>query len=159
MTSVLTTQKGRCRMNRRASRFAFVGAAIVGLMLVAGFGAQPQGGKPKGAIAGLSRQPSAAARASLLAADDTVILPLDPQTGLFQTVKDVPIADLRANTVALASIAKLSKAPIIYTASEPNGPNGPLMDELDAFKDYATYVPRKGEISAWDNADFVKAVE
>jgi nicotinamidase-related amidase len=33
------------------------------------------------------------------------------------------------------------------------------MDELDAFEGYAQYVPRKGEISAWDNADFVAAVE
>lgn len=110
-------------------------------------------------IPGLSRQPSPAARAALLDPDDTVILLLDHQTGLFQTVKDVPLADLRSNTVALANIAKLGKAPIIYTASEPNGPNGPIMDELDSFKDYAQYVPRKGEISAWDNADFVKAVE
>jgi nicotinamidase-related amidase len=110
-------------------------------------------------IPGLSRQPSPAARAVLLDPSDTVILLLDHQTGLFQTVKDVPLAELRSNTVALANIAKAGKAPIIYTASEPNGPNGPIMEELDAFKDYAQYVPRKGEISAWDNADFVKAVE
>ncbi len=110
-------------------------------------------------IPGLTRQPTAAARAALFDPSDTAVLLLDHQTGLFQTVKDVPVAELRNNTVALANIAKLGKAPIIYTASEPNGPNGPLMDELDAFKDYAQYVPRKGEISAWDNADFVKAVE
>lgn len=120
--------------------------------------AQAQG-QTAAQIPGLSRQPTAAARAALLDPNDTVILLLDHQTGLFQTVKDVPVAELRNNTIALANIAKLGKAPIIYTASEPNGPNGPLMDELDAFKDSATYVPRKGEISAWDNADFVKAVE
>lgn len=110
-------------------------------------------------IAGLSRQPSPAAREVLLDPNDTVVLLLDHQTGLFQTVKDVPLSELRANTVALASIAKLGGAPIISTASEPNGPNGPLMDELDQFASYAKYVPRKGEISAWDNADFVSAVE
>ncbi|MDX2131358.1 MAG: isochorismatase family protein [Planctomycetota bacterium] len=110
-------------------------------------------------IAGITRQPSPAARAVLLDPNDTVVLLLDHQTGLFQTVKDVPLAELRSNTVALANIARLGKAPVIYTASEPDGPNGPIMQELDSFKDYATYVPRKGEISAWDNADFVKAVE
>src|SRR5262245_62210375 len=120
-------------------------------------GPQPSG--QRGPIPGLSRQPSEAASKVLLDPNDTVVLLLDHQTGLFQSVKDVPIAELRNNAVALANIAKLGKAPIIYTASEPNGPNGPLMDELDAFKDYATYVPRKGEISAWDNAEFVKAVE
>jgi nicotinamidase-related amidase len=110
-------------------------------------------------IQGLPRQPSAAASQVLLDPNDTVILLLDHQTGLFQTVKDVPVAELRSNTIALAKIGELAKAPIIYTASEPNGPNGPLMEELDAYKGYAQYVPRKGEISAWDNADFVTAVE
>ena len=75
----------------------------------------------------------------------------------------MPVAELRSNTMALANIAKLGGAPIIYTASEPNGPNGPLMDELEQLLSSASsgaqYVPRKGEISAWDNADFVKAVE
>ena len=49
--------------------------------------------------------------------------------------------------------------PVIYTASEPGGPNGPIMDELLAAAPNAKYVGRKGEVSAWDNADFVKAVE
>jgi len=110
-------------------------------------------------IQGLSRQPSAAAGEVLFDPNDAVILLLDHQTGLFQTVKDVPIAELRNNTIALANIAKLGNAPIIYTASEPNGPNGPIMEELDQFSSVAQFVPRKGEISAWDNADFVKAVE
>jgi nicotinamidase-related amidase len=108
---------------------------------------------------GLTRQPSAAAREALLDPNDTVVLLLDHQTGLFQTVKDVPIVDLRANTVALAKIAEQAKMPIIYTASEPGGPNGPIMEELAAAAPSATYVGRKGEVSAWDNADFVKAVE
>ena len=110
-------------------------------------------------IQGLSRQPSEAAAKVLLDPSDTVVLLLDHQTGLFQTVKDIPVADLRANTVVLAKVAELVKAPIITTASEPNGPNGPLMPELEQAAPSAKYVARKGEVSAWDNADFVKAVE
>ena len=121
--------------------------------------AQAQDMSPAAAIPGLSRQPSAAARAALLDPTDTVVLLLDHQTGLFQTVMDVPIRELRANTVALAKIAEQAKMPIIYTASEPGGPNGPIMDELIAAAPSAKYVGRKGEVSAWDNADFVKAVE
>lgn len=115
--------------------------------------------RPRAPIQGITRQPSAAAGEVLLDPCDTVILLLDHQTGLFQTVKDVPVAELRNNTVALANIARLGGAPIIHTASEPNGPNGPRMDELEAFEGYAQYIARKGEVSAWDNADFVKAVE
>ena len=61
--------------------------------------------------------------------------------------------------MALAKIAEQAKMPIIYTASEPNGPNGPIMEELAAAAPSAKYVGRKGEVSAWDNADFVAAVE
>jgi nicotinamidase-related amidase len=110
-------------------------------------------------IQGLSRQPSEAAARVFLDPGDAVLLLLDHQTGLFQTVKDIPVAELRANTVVLAKVAELAKAPIITTASEPNGPNGPLMPELAQAAPNAKYVARKGEISAWDNADFVKAVE
>ena len=90
---------------------------------------------------------------------DTVILLLDHQAGLFQSVKDVPVAELRTNTVILAKLARLAKVPVITTASEPNGPNGPLMPEIKDAAPNAIYVPRKGEISAWDNGDFVKAVK
>jgi nicotinamidase-related amidase len=89
---------------------------------------------------------------------DTVILLLDHQSGLFQTVKDISLAELRTNTIILAKVAMLMKIPVITTASEPKGPNGPLMPEIHQFAPHAVYVPRKGEISAWDNEDFVKTV-
>ena len=94
----------------------------------------------------------------LLDPSDSVILLLDHQTGLFQTVKDVPVDDLRRNVVMLARLAALLKIPVITTASEPNGPNGPLMSELAEVAPPATYVPRKAEVHAWDNEDFVKTV-
>ena len=96
---------------------------------------------------------------ALLDPADTVILLLDHQNGLFQTVKDVPLAELRTNVVVLAKVAKLAKIPLITTASVPDGPNGPLMHELQEVAPDATYVPRKGEISAWDNEDFVRTVK
>jgi nicotinamidase-related amidase len=110
-------------------------------------------------IKGLSRQPTAAAHAALYDPNDAVLLLLDHQTGLFQTVKDVPLAELRANTAALAKIAVQAGVPVIYTASEPDGPNGPIMEELLEAAPDAAYVRRQGEVSAWDNADFVAAVE
>jgi nicotinamidase-related amidase len=89
---------------------------------------------------------------------DTVLLLLDHQTGLFQTVKDIGVADLRANTIALAKLATLLKLPVITTASVPDGPNGPPMPELQEAAPQALYVPRKGEVNAWDNEAYVKAV-
>jgi len=108
-------------------------------------------------IAGISRQPTPSASAALLDPNDAILLLIDHQTGLFQTVKDVPLEALRNHVVVLTKIAALAGAPIITTASEPNGANGPLMAELANAN--TTFVPRKGEISAWDNADFFAAVE
>jgi nicotinamidase-related amidase len=95
---------------------------------------------------------------ALINASDTVFLMLDHQSGLFQTVKDISVAELRANTAMLAKLATLLKIPVITTASEPGGPNGPLMPEIHEFAPHAVYVPRKGEVNAWDNEDFVNTV-
>ena len=95
---------------------------------------------------------------ALLDPSDTVMLLLDHQSGLFQVVKDISVAELRANTAMLAKLAALLKIPVITTASEPGGPNGPLMPEIHQFAPHAVFVPRKGEVNAWDNEDFVKAV-
>jgi nicotinamidase-related amidase len=95
---------------------------------------------------------------ALLNAADTLLLLLDHQSGLFQTVKDISVAELRANTSALAKLATLLKIPVITTASEPKGPNGPIMPEIQQNAPHAVYVPRKGEVNAWDNELFVKTV-
>lgn len=91
--------------------------------------------------------------------DDAVMLLIDHQSGLFQTVADMPMTTLRRHAAALASMATLAKLPVITTASVPQGPNGPLIPEIHANAPHATYVARKGEINAWDNPDFVAAVK
>lgn len=127
--------------------------AIGALLLSSGAHAQTSAAPARPA----SVLPSGGGQA-LIDTSDAVILLLDHQAGLFQTVKDVSVSELRANTVMLAKLATLLKIPVITTASEPNGPNGPLMPEIHQFAPHATYVGRKGEVNAWDNEDFVKAV-
>ncbi len=95
---------------------------------------------------------------ALLDPDDTLLLLLDHQSGLFETVKDIEVTQLRANTTALAKLATVLKLPIITTASVPDGPNGPVMPEIAEAAPHANYVPRKGEVNAWDNEAFVEAV-
>lgn len=109
--------------------------------------------------AGPAEPVSEASGSVLMDPRDCIVILLDHQTGLFQTVKDVPVRDLRANTVVLAKVAMQARVPVIFTASEPNGPNGPLMQELSEVATNAIYVARKGEISAWDNEDFREVVK
>lgn len=97
--------------------------------------------------------------AALLDPNDTLFLLLDHQSGLFQTVKDISVAELRSNVVMLSKLAKLMNIPVITTASEPDGTNGPLMPEIQQFAPHAVYVGRKGEVNAWDNEDFVNTVK
>ena len=98
-------------------------------------------------------------QAPVIQADDALILLIDHQSGLFQTVGDMSVPELRARASALASIASLAKIPLITTASVPQGPNGPLIPEIHQNAPHAQYIGRKGEISAWDNAEFVQAVK
>jgi hypothetical protein len=85
-----------------------------------------------------------------------VFLLLDHQAGLFQVVKDISVAELRANTAMLAT---LLKSPVVTTASVPEGPNGPLMPEIHQFAPHSVHVQRKGEVNAWDNELFVKTAD
>jgi len=91
--------------------------------------------------------------------DDAAMLLIDHQSGLFQTVKDLHVPELRANVVTLAKVATLARIPVITTASVPQGPNGPLIPEIHKFAPHAKYIARRGQINAWDNPDFVAAVE
>lgn len=91
--------------------------------------------------------------------NDAVMLLIDHQSGLFQTVGDMPMPALRNHAAALAKMASLAKIPVITTASVPQGPNGPLIPEIHQNAPHAKYVARKGEINAWDNPDFVAAVK
>lgn len=52
-------------------------------------------------------------------ANDAVMLLIDHQSGLFQTVGDMPMPELRARAAALAKIATLCNMPVITTASVP----------------------------------------
>lgn len=91
--------------------------------------------------------------------DDAVMLLIDHQSGLFNTVRDLDLRQLRANAVTLAKVATLAKMPVITTASVPQGPNGPLIPEIHQVAPHAQYVARKGQINSWDNPDFVAAVK
>src|SRR5216683_63510 len=91
--------------------------------------------------------------------DDAVMLLIDHQSGLFQLVKDIEIPVLRSNVIALAKVARLAKVPTFTTASVPDGPNGPLIPEIHQYNPEAVYVPRTGQINAWDNPAWVEAIE
>ncbi len=91
--------------------------------------------------------------------NDAALLLVDHQAGLMSLVRDIDPDKFKNNVLALADIGKYFKLPTILTTSFETGPNGPLAPELkEAFPD-APYIARPGQINAWDNEEFVKAVK
>ncbi|MFJ1301591.1 isochorismate family cysteine hydrolase YcaC [Pseudomonadota bacterium AL_CKDN230030165-1A_HGKHYDSX7] len=91
--------------------------------------------------------------------NNAAVLLVDHQAGLLSLVRDFQPDQFKNNVLALADLAKYFNLPTILTTSFEQGPNGPLVQELkDLFPD-APYIARPGQINAWDNEDFVKAVK
>jgi nicotinamidase-related amidase len=58
-----------------------------------------------------------------------------------------------------AKVAHLARIPTFAATSVPDGPNGPLIPEIHQYNPDAVYIPRTGQINAWDNPAWVKAIE
>jgi len=91
--------------------------------------------------------------------NDAAVLLVDHQSGLLSLVRDIDPDKFKNNVLALADLAKYFELPTILTTSFEDGPNGPLVPELKAMFPKAPYIARPGNINAWDNEDFVKAVK
>ena len=91
--------------------------------------------------------------------DDVAVLLVDHQSGLVNLVHDFSPDDFKNNVLALADAARYFKLPTILTTSFEDGPNGPLVPELKQLFSDAPYIARPGNINAWDNEDFVRAVK
>lgn len=91
--------------------------------------------------------------------DDAALLMIDHQTGLMSLVGDYAPSEFKSNVLALAATAKFFKLPTIVTTSFEAGPNGPILPEIKQIFAESPYIARPGQINAFDNEDFVKAVK
>ena len=91
--------------------------------------------------------------------NDAAVLMVDHQTGLLSLVRDIDPDKLKNNVLAMGDLAQYFGLPTILTTSFETGPNGPLVPELKEQFPSAPYIARPGQINAWDNEDFVKAVK
>lgn len=87
------------------------------------------------------------------------VLLVDHQTGLLSLVHDIDPDRFKNNVLAVADLAKYFELPTILTTSFEDGPNGPIVPELKEAFPEAPFIPRPGQINAWDNEDFTKAVK
>ncbi len=95
---------------------------------------------------------------SLLSRDTTALLLIDHQIGLLTGVRDMNVAELKHNVVALAKAARVLGVPVVVTATAPDGMWGPTMPELtDALP--GVQVIKRTVVNAWDEPKFVAAVK
>lgn len=91
--------------------------------------------------------------------EQAAVLLVDHQAGLLSLVRDIEPDRFKNNVLALADLARYFKLPTVLTTSFEDGPNGPLVPELKEIFPKAPFIPRPGQINAWDNDDFVQAVK
>ena len=92
-----------------------------------------------------------------LTPDNSALLLIDHQVGLFTGVRDIPVAELKHNVVALAKAAKVLGVPIIVTATSPEM-WGPTIPELTEALPGISIINRT-TVNAFDESRFAKAVE
>jgi nicotinamidase-related amidase len=104
-----------------------------------------------------SSTPAASTVYERIKPDNAVVLFVDLQTGLMQSVRTIDHDLLRNNIVALAKIALLYDLPVLMTTCGSSGPNGLMMDELAVmFPDHQ--VIERTMINPWDDPRIVDAV-
>ncbi|KAF2192371.1 isochorismatase hydrolase-like protein [Zopfia rhizophila CBS 207.26] len=91
--------------------------------------------------------------------NDSMLLILDLQVGLYQLARDWDATLYRDNMMAHAELGKLFDLPVVMTTSAQQGPNGPLPKEMLEMYPDAPLIQRQGEVNAWDNPEFRAAVQ
>jgi nicotinamidase-related amidase len=92
-----------------------------------------------------------------LTTDNAALLLIDHQVGLFTGVRDIPIAELKHNVVALAKAARVLGVPTIVTATSPEL-WGPTTQELTEALQGVPIIART-TVNAFDDDRFAKAVK
>src|SRR5260370_32300326 len=92
-----------------------------------------------------------------LTPENAALLLIDHQVGLFTGVRDIPVAELKHNVVALAKAARVLGLPAIVTAPSPEM-WGPIIPELTEALTGISIINRT-TVNAFDEARFAKAVE
>lgn len=91
--------------------------------------------------------------------DNAAVVMIDHQTGtMLMGIEDIDPVSLMNNTRFLVETATTFAMPVVLTASNQDGPTGPLAPELFELAPHANYVHRNN-INAWHDPKFVEAIE
>jgi nicotinamidase-related amidase len=89
--------------------------------------------------------------------DNTAVLLIDHQVGLFTGVRDINVNELKHNVVGLARAAQIIGLPIIAVTTARDSMWGPTIPELKQVLGDADILDRS-TVNAWDDERFVAQV-
>lgn len=90
--------------------------------------------------------------------DNTAVLLIDHQVGLFTGVRDISTGELKHNVVGLARAARVLGLPIVAVTTARDSLWGPTIPELgDVLGDIE--ILDRSTVNAWDDERFVAMVE
>jgi nicotinamidase-related amidase len=94
-----------------------------------------------------------------LTVENAALVLIDHQTGtMLMGIEDIDPVNLMNNTRFLAETANKLDIPTVLTASNEDGPTGPLIPDLLELAPNAKYVSRNN-INAWHDNNFVEAIQ
>src|SRR5690349_22977380 len=82
--------------------------------------------------------------------DNTAVLLIDHQVGLFTGVRDIEVNELKHNVVALARAAQVLRLPIVAVTTARDSMWGPTIPELQQVLGDADILDRS-TVNAWDD--------
>jgi len=90
--------------------------------------------------------------------DNTAVLLIDHQVGLFTGVRDINVNELKHNVVGLARAAQILGLPIVAVTTARDSMWGPTIPELKQVLGEADILDRS-TVNAWDDERFVRQVK
>lgn len=90
--------------------------------------------------------------------DNTAVLLIDHQVGLFTGVRDIDVNELKHNVVGLARAAQILDLPIVAVTTARDSMWGPTIPELKAVL-RETEILDRSTVNAWDDDRFVAQVK
>jgi nicotinamidase-related amidase len=121
--------------------------------------APQQASAPASAAPARSATWAAGGQHERLTADNCVLALIDHQTGLTNLVHNTDPIEFKSRVLALAKTAALHRLPTVITTSAEDGANGPFLPEVLELLPDAPRIARQGQINAFDDPNFVRALE
>ena len=92
-------------------------------------------------------------------ASDVAMILIDHQIGTMNWIGSIDKSIVEANTRALAKVAVALNMPLVFTSSQEDQMQGPLMPTLEAIAPdaFGARIKRPGVVNCWDDERFAQA--